>query len=357
MGLYDDAWTDPEIRWLMSTVPTAMIFDDHDVRDDWNTSAAWRDEMRAKPWWRDPDPLGAGVVLGVPAPRQPLPRRAGRRSRLTARCVEHDGDAWPLLVELADRADAETDGAKGVRFSFRWDVGRTRLLMIDSRNGRILDDGQHLMLGDREFAWIEEQAAAPGAVDHLRARHLGAVAAAARDRRPETVNEIAAAKPGRRGRLAEKIRQAADLEHWAAFRESFDRLTAMIARAAGSGAATVSVLSGDVHHSYAARADSCRRRCAARSTSSPARRCTTRSSWYVRPGSGSRWSARRRRLAERLGAAVWAPRPSRSRGSELAGPFFGNTIATLDLGRTAAPSGALRATRHRRPRSSAPAST
>lgn len=28
-----------------------MIFDDHDVHDDWNTSAAWVAEYRAKPWW------------------------------------------------------------------------------------------------------------------------------------------------------------------------------------------------------------------------------------------------------------------------------------------------------------------
>src|SRR5215216_7798790 len=29
--LYWDSWKDPAIRWLLSTVPSAMIFDDHDV--------------------------------------------------------------------------------------------------------------------------------------------------------------------------------------------------------------------------------------------------------------------------------------------------------------------------------------
>jgi phosphodiesterase/alkaline phosphatase D-like protein len=51
--LYRHSWGDPEIRWLMSTVSTAMIFDDHDIRDDWNTSASWREDMKQKPWWRD----------------------------------------------------------------------------------------------------------------------------------------------------------------------------------------------------------------------------------------------------------------------------------------------------------------
>src|SRR5436309_2144290 len=33
--LYEESWTDPDVRWLLSTVPSAMIFDDHDVHDDW----------------------------------------------------------------------------------------------------------------------------------------------------------------------------------------------------------------------------------------------------------------------------------------------------------------------------------
>ena len=49
--LYREAWSEPSVRWLLSVVPTAMIFDDHDVHDDWNTSAAWRRDYQAKPWW------------------------------------------------------------------------------------------------------------------------------------------------------------------------------------------------------------------------------------------------------------------------------------------------------------------
>ena len=36
--LYRESWGEPVIRWLLSTVPSAMIFDDHDVHDDWNIS-------------------------------------------------------------------------------------------------------------------------------------------------------------------------------------------------------------------------------------------------------------------------------------------------------------------------------
>jgi len=335
VGLYADAWTDPEIRWIMSTVPTAMIFDDHDVRDDWNTSAAWRDEMRATPWWHTR--IRSALVsywvfqhLGNLAPDQLAADRDWQRVR------DHDGDAWPVLEAMADRADAETDGAKGVRFSFRWDVGRTRIVMIDSRNGRILDDGQHLMLGDGEFEWIEEQVTAAGDVDHvvlgtslpwLLPHAIGEL---------QTVNEIAATKPGRRGRLAEQVRQAADLEHWAAFRESFDRLTALIARAASGPAASVTVLSGDVHHSYAARAELA----AAEPGAAPVHQlvCSpvhNKLDWFVPPGFRAAWSRVATRLTDSWASRAGAP-PKQVTWKKVAGPFFGNTIATLRLdGRSA----------------------
>ena len=51
--LYAEAWGDRDVRWLLSTVPSSMIFDDHDVLDDWNTSAAWRADMQATTWWNE----------------------------------------------------------------------------------------------------------------------------------------------------------------------------------------------------------------------------------------------------------------------------------------------------------------
>ena len=50
--LYRLAWSDPANRWLLSTLPSLMIFDDHDIRDDWNTSLVWRQEMEQTSWWK-----------------------------------------------------------------------------------------------------------------------------------------------------------------------------------------------------------------------------------------------------------------------------------------------------------------
>ena len=236
-----------------------MIFDDHDVRDDWNTSAVWRAQMAEKPWWRERirSALASYWVyqhLGN-LPAEELAADPDYRAVIAA-----EGDTWPLLAALADRADAEADGSKGVRFSFRWDLGATRFIMIDSRNGRILDDGAHLMLGDEEFGWIEEQVrdrSGPGR-RAPRARHVAAVAAPARDRRPAERRPArggpaGVARPARRddapgrrpGALAgvpPVVRPAHPDGHGAS-------------RPGPTRRRRVSVLSGDVHHSYAARVD------------------------------------------------------------------------------------------------------
>ena len=49
--LYHDSWSDPVIRWLLSTMSSAMVFDDHDVHDDWNISRSWVEDMRPSRWW------------------------------------------------------------------------------------------------------------------------------------------------------------------------------------------------------------------------------------------------------------------------------------------------------------------
>jgi phosphodiesterase/alkaline phosphatase D-like protein len=329
-SLYRHTWGDPEIRWILSTLPTAMIFDDHDIRDDWNTSAAWRREVNEKPWWRDR--IRAGLAsywvyqhLGNLSPEE-LISDPDYQKVLAA-----DGDSWLHLAELADRADGEVDGDKGLRFSYRWDLGRSRLVMIDSRNARILDGGDRKMLGDREFSWLEEQV--NDGIDQLDHLLLGSslpwlLPPAIGDL--QSVNEIAASRQGRRGRIAEKVRQAADFEHWAAFLKSFLRLSDVIVAAAShesSGPATISVLSGDVHHSYAARAV----------LPGPA---TTRVHqlvcspvhnyvpMFVKPVFRLGWSRRLARVTRRYARRKGSP-PLPITWSNLSGPLFGNTIATL----------------------------
>ena len=42
----------PRVRRALANVPTYMVFDDHDVTDDWNIGRAWRDQVYTSPLGR-----------------------------------------------------------------------------------------------------------------------------------------------------------------------------------------------------------------------------------------------------------------------------------------------------------------
>ncbi|HEX5849204.1 MAG TPA: alkaline phosphatase family protein, partial [Rubrobacter sp.] len=137
--------------------------------------------------------------------------------------------------------------------------GRVRLIVMDSRAGRILDEGHRAMLDDEEWAWIEDRAS--GDFDHLLIgtslpfllgpglHHLEAAS--------EAICAGAWGRPA--ARIGEAVRQLVDLEHWPAFQKSFKdfvgllRAVASGERSGGDPPASVVVLSGDVHHGYLAR--------------------------------------------------------------------------------------------------------
>jgi phosphodiesterase/alkaline phosphatase D-like protein len=335
--LYAESWTDPEVRWLLSTIPTSMIFDDHDVRDDWNTSWEWRRDIQATDWWAERI-VGALSSYWVYQHLGNLSPAELAKNDLYQRVRSLDGDAEPLLRTFAEAADREADGAKGTRWSYRRDFGDVRLLVIDTRCGRILEDGARSMISDEEFEWLEQQL--DGEYNHLligtslpwllpRALHD-----------VEAWNELLCS--GHRGRtvakVSEKIRRAADFEHWAAFRRSFERLAVLIrdvARGdhggvAGGAPATVCVLSGDVHHAYIARPEYGSEITSAvyQLTCSPLH---NRVPIPVRLAFRGAWS----RVAERftrvlLGVVATPPAPV-VEWTRLAGPYFGNDLMTLHL--------------------------
>jgi PhoD-like phosphatase len=326
--LYLESWTDPDVRWLLSNVPSSMIFDDHDVRDDWNTSDLWRRDMQGTDWWEERI-IGGLSSYWVYQHLGNLTPDDLRASEIYAQ-VRAAGDGTQLLRDFAAHADREADGAKGTRWSYRRDFGRTRLLMIDSRCGRILEAGARSMVSDDEFAWIERQL--DGDYDHLL---IGTslpwlLARALHDL--ESWNEVLCA--GRRGarvaRWSEKLRRAADLEHWASFRKSFDRLGELIAAVAagerGPAPATVCVLSGDVHHAYVAQAHLARDVVSKiyQLTCSPLHNYVP---WFMKIAFRASWS----RVAERsvralLGLVAKVP-PMSISWTRTAGPFFGNELA------------------------------
>lgn len=258
--LYHESWGSPEVRALMSCVPTCMILDDHDLRDDWNSSWSWRRETTAKPWWRrrvvgaftsywiyqhlgnlDPDALDPE---GVDADEQ----------YLRVRGAVDDADRERILADFAVRADAEPASA---RWSHVRDLGPIRLVMIDSRCSRDLTPERRAVVDDAEWKWVVQAATERPARHVVFGTSLPYLMLPALHHLEQWDEAIAQGAWGRVGAwVGEKARLALDLEHWAAFDTSFRDMARLVADLGDSPDAPASVVwvSGDVHCSYIAEA-------------------------------------------------------------------------------------------------------
>ncbi len=253
-ALYREAWSDPDVRWLLSVVPTAMIFDDHDVHDDWNTSAAWRRDVSALPWWprRIESAFQSYWVYQHLGNLSPAELAADE----TWAKVSGPGDAAAVLAGLAHRADAREPG---VRWSVRRAFGRVRVILLDSRSRRVVDGWPRLMADEGEWRWLDESVS--GDWDHV------VIATSVPPLLPRGIHaleawteRLASGVWGKRGaRFGERLRRAVDLEHWPAFAASFSGLEQLVTglatgrfSAGGPPPATVTLISGDIHHSFLA---------------------------------------------------------------------------------------------------------
>lgn len=257
--LYGLAWSDDANRWLLSTVPSAMIFDDHDVRDDWNASLDWKKSMEATSWWHGRIVAGLASYwvyqhIGNLSPAE----RA--EDEIWRRVLAHEGpgelDIGDALDLFADRVDREP---RTYRFSYRRDFGDIRLVVVDSRAARDLTPTARALVDSTEWEWLDAQL--EGGIRHL------LVATSLPFLLPIGLHHVEswdeAISQGAWGRFAakvgERLRQLVDLEHWAAWQNSFQALARVLTEIAdgrrGPAPETLMVLSGDVHFSYIAEVD------------------------------------------------------------------------------------------------------
>jgi hypothetical protein len=344
-ALYREAWSDPAVRWLFSVVPTAMIFDDHDVHDDWNTSGAWRRAYTAKPWWggRIESAYQSYWVYQHLGNLSPAELAADE----TWGKVREQGDAAPVLADLAHRADRR---APGIRWSFARTLpgtgGGVRVVMLDSRSRRVVE-GARLMADEEEWRWLTESVT--GDFGHV------VIATSVPPLLPRGIHTLeawtericAGAWGGRAARLGERLRQAFDLEHWPSFDASFGQLEELLTSLAGgrlspraTPPATVTVISGDVHHSYLTAVELPRSDTA--DTASPARPASPASAVYqavcspfhqamppaMRTAQGLA-STRVSGLVGTAAATLAGARAPRLTWRITEGPWFDNMIATL----------------------------
>ncbi|NND74902.1 MAG: alkaline phosphatase family protein [Ilumatobacter sp.] len=254
-ALYCESWTPDVERWMFSVLPSTMIFDDHDVIDDWNISRRWVDEIRETPWWEQ-HIIAALVSYWIYQHAGNLsPDRLDDEAMLAE--LTAAGDGAPVLSEWARRSEEFTPVPGGYPFSYVRDLGDTRLIVIDSRNGRDLDPGRRRMVGVDEWEWICDQAR--GADGHLVLATSLPIFVPGGVHGLQQWNERLCDGAWGRGaaRASEWLRRALDLEDWPAFGRSFtdviDLLTELTSRERGCD--SITVIAGDIHFSYVAEVD------------------------------------------------------------------------------------------------------
>jgi hypothetical protein len=241
-------------------------------------------------------------------------------------------DAAPALLAFGDR---ERDLADGERWSYCRDLNGSRLVVIDDRSGRVLEEGKRDIFDEAEWQWLEEHI--EGEWDHLLIATSDPFLLAQGLHHVESWGEavVEGAWGKRAARWGERLRRRLDFDHFAAFRRSFDRLVSVL-REHGSGAhghppASIGFLSGDVHHAYFAEVEYPRsagvRSVVWQGVCSPFRNALNRESRAViRFGNSKVGEAIGRGLAR--AARVDPPEIS---WRLVEGPFYDNQIATLTI--------------------------
>jgi hypothetical protein len=288
--------------------------------------------MRAKPWW--PERIeGAFMSYAIYQHWGNLPPTdlAADESYRIAR--EAGDGATEALREFARRADREVDG---VRWSYCRDVGSTRVVMVDSRAGRVLEPGERGMVDADEWRWITEHAT--GGVEHLVVGTSLPLLLGPALHHLEAWNEaVCDGAWGRTAsRLGEKLRQGLDLEHWSGFHESFEAFCGLLEDVAagrrGPAPRTITVASGDVHHAYLAEVGfppgSDAQSHVFQAVCSPLRNpLDARERRSIRVT----WTKAGMRVARALARAAGVPDPPVRWRLTHDAPWFDNQIATLSL--------------------------
>jgi hypothetical protein len=329
--LYREAWEDPLIRWLFSNVSTSMVWDDHDMSDDWNISRSWHDEMDRKEWWHE-RAIGGIMSYWIYQHIGNLsPRELDEENEIYAK-VRGNANAGEILYEWAKSIDST---AAGTRWSFCRDIDGVRAIFMDSRAARVLTRERRSMFDDEVWDWIVDHA--DGDFDHLLIATTVPYLLSPGFHHLEAWNERLC--DGARGGLvasgSEKLRRALDFDHWAAFQYSFHRMRELLEEV-GSGKrgrppASIVILSGDVHHAYLSEVAFKRgaevKSSVLQAVCSPYRNpLDKRERKVIRAGFFRPFEM----LARGLAHAAGAPDPG-IRWRLLEGPYFDNQVGTVRL--------------------------
>jgi PhoD-like phosphatase len=232
----------PRIRRALANVPTYMIFDDHEVTDDWNFNEAWQDKVQKKSelgrrlvtnalaaywafqaWGNDPDQfedLKEIVPRGLASLRDDDRGSALEAALLRKRQWSFVSPTWPQAIFLDTRTHRDLAPKPGAR-------------LPSTQSPRLLDD--ETMKGFQQDADV--QSIAPDAI-------LLVVA-------PSPIFNVRFSELMLSDLAVIKSSEFSDLELWMDNPGGYIDMVRTLAR---SQAKLCIILSGDVHYMFAQRA-------------------------------------------------------------------------------------------------------
>ena len=133
------ARTLPRVRRALANIATYMIFDDHDVTDDWNLHRRWHDHVHRRPlgrrmvqnalaayavfqgWGNEPDQFAAGQPGG----------------RLLEALAAWDGQEGPTAEAIRARLGLPSaDASAPIRWDYQLDTPSFQAIVLDTRTQR-----------------------------------------------------------------------------------------------------------------------------------------------------------------------------------------------------------------------------
>jgi PhoD-like phosphatase len=162
-ALYEQAWGTPGTRRALAHVPSYMIFDDHEVADDWNADRNWVDTVHTT---RDPlamwpmtitDALAAYWVYqgwGNVAPQQAAD---DPRVKIIRTAQQQGRDALPELRRLLHERSVQPSVPASQRLHWNYAVptGGPPMLVVDLRTDR--DARGNGGMSAARLAWLERE--------------------------------------------------------------------------------------------------------------------------------------------------------------------------------------------------------
>lgn len=286
-ALYREAWTSVKrIRWMLSCIPSFMLFDDHEITDDWNITEEWaRERLRSPGWTRLlRDGLLAYWIYQGAGNLSPRRSRTDERSRLLS--PRYRSPFRDVTRRLEGLFDAYIRRRRSADWGFVVDTPGTRFVMADTRMSRKLT-GHRLLMSDPTWSDFAARALdtrarktflvlpSPLLIGPPLHDLVSRVAESIEGNPPSVVGAIAGgligtlvagpvgglvgAVAGSVGgeylldKYGEEVVRKADIELWPAFPSSFNRMLTLLEQLQDGIGTTpkrfIGILAGDVHHS------------------------------------------------------------------------------------------------------------